>query len=205
MFLIWSQTNLLYYFHMETGFVIYDFRPFVNFGGGVFLENDIGFTFTDEEVLQQLSDHIEDFMNVPKLLLFCCACSGRTYFGVVELPVVRCPLCKGITMLLPWFYRGWKCKDHRNLVLMSYHCFYLFFLFFYFRYSNIYLHRLLVCFFLICNIPTLLVLHDFNYVMVAESFIYRFWEWVVGEQRSWLWRSKRKKIQWNEDYMCLEL
>jgi len=93
--------NLLYYYHLETGFVIYDFRPYVNFGGGVFLENDIGFSFTDEEVLHQLNNNIQDFVNVPNLLLFCCACSGRKYYGVVEVPVVRCPLCKRITMMLP--------------------------------------------------------------------------------------------------------
>ncbi|XP_027905537.1 uncharacterized protein LOC114165084 [Vigna unguiculata] len=88
-------SNLLYYYHHETGFVIYDFRPFVDFGEGVFLENDIGFSFTDDEVVEQLRNNYEDFMNSPSLLLFCCGCSGKTYYGIIEQPVVRCPLCKG--------------------------------------------------------------------------------------------------------------
>ncbi|WVZ16615.1 hypothetical protein V8G54_009597 [Vigna mungo] len=67
-------SNLLYYYHVETGFVIYDFRPYVNFGEGVFMENDIGFNFTDHEVAQHINS--EDFQNVPSLLLFRCACSG---------------------------------------------------------------------------------------------------------------------------------
>ncbi|KOM58033.1 hypothetical protein LR48_Vigan11g106600 [Vigna angularis] len=94
-------SNLLYYYHLETGLVIYDFRPFVNFGEGVFMENDIGFNFTDQEVCQQLNNDYENFLNAPSLLLFCCACSGKTYYGVVEQPIVRCPLCKCITMMSP--------------------------------------------------------------------------------------------------------
>ena len=122
MFLIWLQSNLLYYYHHETGFVIYDFRPFVDFGEGVFLENDIGFSFTDDEVVEQLRNNYEDFMNSPSLLLFCCGCSGKTYYGIIEQPVVRCPLCKGITLMVPWFC----CKDHTNFVSISNHYLFLF-------------------------------------------------------------------------------
>ncbi|CAJ1948554.1 unnamed protein product [Sphenostylis stenocarpa] len=94
-------TKLVYYHDYETGFVIYDFRPFVDFGGGVFLENDIGFSLTDDEVLEQINNNLQDFLSAPRLLLFVCACSGRNYYGVVEQPVVRCPLCKRITSLFP--------------------------------------------------------------------------------------------------------
>lgn len=71
----------------------------MNFGEGVFMENDIAFNFTDHEVAQHLNN--EDIQNAPSLLLFRCACTGKSYHGVVEQPIVRCPICKSITKIFP--------------------------------------------------------------------------------------------------------
>ncbi|KAG5069137.1 hypothetical protein JHK85_001514 [Glycine max] len=95
-----QQNKLVYYRHNETGFVIYDFRPLVNFGGGVFFENTIGSSFIDQEVLHQINN-LEDFHNIPRLFIFCTSCSGVTFYGIVEQSIIRCPLCERIIRWIP--------------------------------------------------------------------------------------------------------
>ncbi|KAG5060129.1 hypothetical protein JHK87_001158 [Glycine soja] len=90
--------SLVYYHNNETGFVIYDFRPLVDFGGGFFFENTIGSRFIDQEVLHQISN-LQDFQNIPKLFLFSTSCSGITFYGIVEQLVIRCPLCDRIKLV----------------------------------------------------------------------------------------------------------
>ncbi|KAG5069178.1 hypothetical protein JHK85_001555 [Glycine max] len=85
------KKNLVYYRNNETEFVIYDFRPLVDLGGGVFFENIIGSRFIDQEVLHEISN-LQDFQNIPKLFLFSTSCSGVTFNGIVEQPV---PLLEG--------------------------------------------------------------------------------------------------------------
>ncbi|KAG5060474.1 hypothetical protein JHK87_001503 [Glycine soja] len=92
------QKNLVYYRNNETEFVIYDFRPLVDLGGGVFFENTIGSRFIDQEVLHEISN-LQDFQNIPKLFLFSTSCSGVTFNGIVEQPVIRCPLCDRIKLV----------------------------------------------------------------------------------------------------------
>ncbi|KAL5180623.1 hypothetical protein HKD37_01G001712 [Glycine soja] len=92
--------NLVYYRNNETGFVIYDFRPLVDLGGGVFFENTIGSRFIDQEVLHEISN-LQDFQNIPRLFLFSTSCSGITFYGIVEQPVIRCPLCDRIIRWIP--------------------------------------------------------------------------------------------------------
>jgi len=112
LFLIWSQKSLVYYHNNETGFVIYDFRPLVDFGGGFFFQNTIGSRFIDQEVLHQISN-LQDFQNIPKLFLFSTSCSGITFYGIVEQLVIRCPLCDRIIRWIPCFYHPvnmWESK-----------------------------------------------------------------------------------------------
>jgi len=125
LFLIWSQKNLVYYRNNETGFVIYDFRPLVDLGGGVFFENTIGSRFIDQEVLHEISN-LQDFQNIPRLFLFSTSCSGITFYGIVEQPVIRCPLCDRIIRWIPWFYHRlnmWESKKSYLDELPSYSVF----------------------------------------------------------------------------------
>jgi len=132
-FLIRSQNKLVYYRHNETGFVIYDFRPLVNFGGGVFFENTIGSSFIDQEVLHQINN-LEDFHNIPRLFIFCTSCSGVTFYGIVEQSIIRCPLCERIIRWIPWFYHSlnmWEskksCLDELSLFsVFCCHCYFFF-------------------------------------------------------------------------------
>ena len=125
LFLIWSQKNLVYYRNNETGFVIFDFRPLINLGGGVFFENTIGSRFIDQEVLHEISN-LQDFQNIPKLFLFSTSCSGITFYGIVEQPVIRCLLCDRIIRWIPWFYHRlnmWESKKSYLDELPSYSVF----------------------------------------------------------------------------------
>ncbi|KAK7279169.1 hypothetical protein RJT34_24215 [Clitoria ternatea] len=90
------QGRIIYYRHGVTGFMIYDFRPLVNFGGGVYLEmveDPLGFN----EIMRE----VRHLMGLPTLYLFCTDCAGRTVYGLVDNPLVSCPLCHTLIMFYP--------------------------------------------------------------------------------------------------------
>ncbi|XP_029124761.1 uncharacterized protein LOC114915005 [Cajanus cajan] len=91
------QKELVYYRHCESGFVIFDFRPLIDFGEGICLENSTGCSFIDQEVIHQL---ISDNQGSKGLFLFRTSCTDKTFYAIVEQSIARCPLCK---CLISWF------------------------------------------------------------------------------------------------------
>ncbi|KAJ1382127.1 hypothetical protein SESBI_44537 [Sesbania bispinosa] len=95
------QTKLIYYSHNETGLMVLEFRPSVNIGGGVRMENSFWSTFIDEPIYHLMIRDHQNSHALPRLFIFRTSCIGTDVYGIAEQAVVRCPFCSSIIRSCP--------------------------------------------------------------------------------------------------------
>lgn len=125
--LFWSQRKVIYYRHNETGVKIFDCRPLVGVGGGVYMENSPLSSYLNQYnrlLLQQMITNSQPLQDLPRVFIYPInGIDGIPLYHIVQEPMIQCPSCSCIIRWFPWVYYLfdiWQLNKKMGLLIMFY-------------------------------------------------------------------------------------